>query len=142
MSLGLIRLIVGYLLLKREVQHSTLLDGTAAQELLDGLAMEHLNHSTIRLRETKHLATAAVVGWWYPVILLPHTWRTWSTDQLRAVLTHELSHVYQRDFLSNLYAEISRSIYFYHPLMHWLVARLRLEQELAADAAAAESTGG
>tara|TARA_R110002111_G_scaffold153375_1_gene220209 strand:- start:177154 stop:179835 length:2682 start_codon:yes stop_codon:yes gene_type:complete len=141
-SLGLLRLCVGYVLLKREVQHSTALGGTAAQELLDGLLLEQNSALSVHLRETKQLATAAVVGWWRPVILLPQNWRTWSADQLRAVLTHELSHIHRQDFLSNLYAEISRSIYFYHPLMHWLVARLRLEQELAADAAAAQSSGG
>ncbi|MCA9015791.1 MAG: DUF1559 domain-containing protein, partial [Planctomycetaceae bacterium] len=140
LTAGFLRLCVGYILLKREVKHSTELDGTSARELLDGLLLEH--SSVISLRESTRLATAAVVGWWHPVILLPETWRGWSTDQLRAVLTHELTHILQGDFLSNLCAEISRSVYFYHPLMHWLVARLRLEQELAADAAAAHSSGG
>ncbi|QDU11016.1 DUF1559 domain-containing protein [Gimesia aquarii] len=141
-SLGFTRLCVGYFLLKQELKHTTDLDGTDVRELLDGLLREHNYSSTIRLRETQRLATAAVVGWWRPVILLPHVWRTWSADQKTAVLTHELSHILQRDFLSNLCAEISRSIYFYHPLMHWLAARLRLEQELVADAEAARSSGG
>ena len=34
------------------------------------------------------------------------------------------------------------SLHFYHPLLHWLMSRLRLEQELAADAAAASVSGG
>lgn len=142
MALGLMRLGLGYILLRREVQRSCSLEGTAARDLLDDILIKQTNRPSIRLKETQCLATAAVVGWWRPVILLPDSWRTWSHDQLRAVLTHELAHINQRDFLSNFYAEISRSIHFYHPLMHWLVARLRLEQELAADAAAAKSSGG
>jgi hypothetical protein len=39
-------------------------------------------------------------------------------------------------------AQLSLAIHFYHPLVHWLAARLRLEQELAADATAAELSGG
>ena len=31
-------------------------------------------------------------------------------------------------------AQLSLALHFYHPLAHWLAARLRLEQELAADA--------
>ncbi|MCH9654215.1 MAG: M56 family metallopeptidase [Planctomycetes bacterium] len=141
-TFGLIRLCIGYFLLRREIQHSDSLNGTSARELLDGLLLERNKRSSIRLLETKRLATAAIIGWWRPVILLPHTWMAWSSDQLRAVLTHELAHSEQRDYLSNISAEICRSIHFYHPLMHWLVARLRLEQELAADAAAAQSSGG
>ncbi len=34
------------------------------------------------------------------------------------------------------------ALYFYHPLVHWLAARLRLEQELAADALGARFAGG
>ncbi len=34
------------------------------------------------------------------------------------------------------------ALYFYHPLVHWLTARLRLEQELAADALGARFAGG
>ncbi len=140
--LGLLRLSIGYILLKRELKHSTSLANTPARELLDQLSTEQNCRSSIRLQETKRLATPAVIGWWRPVILLPQTWRTWSDDQLRAVMTHELAHILRGDFLSNFCAEISRAVHFYHPLMHWLVARLRLEQELAADATAAASSGG
>jgi type II secretory pathway pseudopilin PulG len=33
-------------------------------------------------------------------------------------------------------------VHFYHPLVHWLAGRLRLEQELAADSVAARIAGG
>ncbi len=76
------------------------------------------------------------------MILLPKGWSQWSREQLRAVLAHELAHIQQHDYLTILGAELSRSLYFYHPLIHWLVSRLRLEQELTADEAAAETSGG
>ena len=39
-------------------------------------------------------------------------------------------------------AQLAVALHFYHPLAHWLAARLRLEQELAADAWAARLSGG
>lgn len=137
-----LRLLYGYHSLKRLVRKATPLHGTAAEEALAVLAAEQQIPHPLKLGEHSALSTAVVIGWWRPVILLPTAWREWNSEQLRAVLAHELAHIRQRDYLTILGAELSRSLYFYHPLVHWLVARLRLEQELSADAAAATSTSG
>ena len=42
--------------------------------------------------------------------------------------------VVRGDFLTGLIAQLSVALHFYHPVAHWLAKRLRLEQELAADA--------
>ena len=140
--LGLIQLIAG-LVSVRAYRRATqpLADRTLA-ELADCLRAELSLTRPVELRESDHLATAATVGWRRPVILLPRTWRTWTADQCRAVLAHELAHVARGDYLACVLAQLSVALHFYHPLVHWLAARLRLEQELAADAAAAELTGG
>ena len=88
------------------------------------------------------LATPATIGWRRPLLLLPGDWRDWGPDERRAVLAHELAHVRRGDFLAGLAAQLGLSLHFYHPLAHWLAARLRLEQELAADAWAARLSGG
>jgi hypothetical protein len=81
------------------------------------------------------------MGWRHPVILLPTAWREWPEEELRAVVAHELAHVRARDWPTWLVAQIAVTLHFYHPLVHWLARRLRLEQELAADATAAAVTG-
>jgi beta-lactamase regulating signal transducer with metallopeptidase domain len=58
------------------------------------------------------------------------------------VLGHELAHISHNDYFAVLMAQFSIALHFYHPIVHWLAGRLRLEQELAADAAAAELAGG
>lgn len=73
---------------------------------------------------------------------LPLEWREWSADERRAVLAHELAHACRGDYLSSLVAQVSLIIHFYHPLLRWLAQRLRLEQELAADAVGAAVCGG
>lgn len=140
--IAMLRLLIGFVSVKRMVRLAISLNGSVAEETLDILAAEQQLTRSLRLLEHDRLTTAAVIGWWRPTILLPKDWSQWSREQLRAVLAHELAHIQQHDYLTILGAELSRSLYFYHPLVHWLVSRLRLEQELTADESAAETSGG
>jgi beta-lactamase regulating signal transducer with metallopeptidase domain len=94
------------------------------------------------LRECSGLGAAATLGWWRPVVLIPADWREWEPAELRAVLAHELAHVRRRDYLTGVFAHLCLALHFYHPVLHWAVARLRLQQELAADALGASLAGG
>ena len=91
----------------------------------------------VEVRQSDDLATAATIGWRRPVLLLPPDWTTWTAAQQRAVLAHEIVHARSHDFIALLVGQFGLALHFYHPLLHWLMGRLRLEQELAADAAAA-----
>jgi beta-lactamase regulating signal transducer with metallopeptidase domain len=96
----------------------------------------------IELREIAWLSAPATLGWRRPVILLPGDWRFWSEEERRAVLAHEIAHVERGDYLMWLAAQLALALHFYHPAVHWLAARIRLEQEFAADAMAASLAGG
>jgi beta-lactamase regulating signal transducer with metallopeptidase domain len=96
----------------------------------------------VEVRESPDLTAPATAGWRSHVILLPEDWRTWDDDERRAVLAHELAHIRRDDYLTGVMARAATALYFYHPLAHWLAARLRLEQELAADALGARFAGG
>ncbi|MGA2257104.1 MAG: M56 family metallopeptidase [Thermoguttaceae bacterium] len=73
---------------------------------------------------------------------MPADWTTWTVEQRRAVLAHEIAHARSNDFVALLVGQLGLALHFYHPLLHWLIGRLRLEQELAADAMAASVSGG
>jgi beta-lactamase regulating signal transducer with metallopeptidase domain len=98
--------------------------------------------SHVVLRQSSEVGTAATVGWRRPVILLATDWTTWSVAERRAVLAHELAHVRRCDYFLGLLVLIGRAVHFYHPLVRWLAGRVRLHQELAADAIAAAVAGG
>lgn len=140
--LGLGQVLGGLLSVRAHRRSSRKLTDPALLEQVDVLRAELSLQRPIELRESQSLATAATIGWLAPVILLPADWRGWTDDQRRAVLAHELAHVARGDFLACVLAQLSLALHFYHPLVHWLAARLRLEQELAADATAAELSGG
>ena len=111
-------------------------------ELVDVLRAELGCRRPVEVRQSDDLATAATIGWRRPVLLLPADWTTWTADQRRAVLAHEIAHARSHDFMALLVGQLGLALHFYHPLLHWLMGRLRLEQELAADAAAASVSGG
>ena len=139
---GLLRVIGGLYALRNFVHTSRPLQTPELLDQLDLLRAEMGCTPPVELRECLHLATAATVGWRRPVILLSETWRTWSEVQLRSVMAHEIAHITRGDFLAGVAAQLGVVLHFYHPLVHWLANRLRLEQELAADALAAHVVGG
>ncbi|HJT34591.1 MAG TPA: M56 family metallopeptidase [Pirellulales bacterium] len=95
----------------------------------------------VELRQSASLNTPATIGWRRPIVILPDDWRNWSETERQVVLAHEIAHIARGDYAAWLIAQLSVALHFYHPLVHWLAGRLRLEQELAADAWAAAIAG-
>jgi len=81
-------------------------------------------------------------GAWRPVLVLPKSLlATLDASRLRQVLLHELAHVKRLDLLFGWPVEIARRLFFFHPLIHWLAYRVRLERELACDQVAMAASG-
>ncbi len=140
--LGLARLGAGLWEIERLRARSRPVEDPEVDDLLQLLRAELSCTRPVELREAQPLTTPATIGWRRPVLLLPADWRTWNLDERRAVLAHELAHVRRGDFAAGVVAQLALALHFYHPLAHWLAARLRLEQELAADAWGARLSGG
>ncbi len=98
-------------------------------------------HKRVSVCELPELSGPATAGWRHCLILLPSTWRVWTTDELRCVLAHELAHVHATDFLTNLFVQINRALHGYHPLVHLLTRQLLNHLEVLADARAAHHVG-
>jgi prepilin-type processing-associated H-X9-DG protein len=141
-AFGLFRLLAGATAVRSYRRHSRPIADAALYRLVQSLRQDAGCSDEIEVRETTRLSTPATVGCFAPLVLLPDGWRDWSRDELRAVLAHEIAHVARRDFLAGLLAQVTLAVHFYHPLVHWLVGRMRLEQELAADAQGMRASGG
>jgi beta-lactamase regulating signal transducer with metallopeptidase domain len=141
-SLALIRFAIGLVALRRYRRCLQPINDPALGELVDKLARQIGCRRTIELMQSPSLTTPATMGWRRPVIVLPGDWHTWSEQERRVVLAHEMAHIARGDYLSWLLGQVSVALHVYHPLVHWLCGRLRLEQELAADAWAADLSGG
>jgi TonB family protein len=68
-----------------------------------------------------------------PSILLPAGAMEWSLERRRTVLSHELAHIARLDWLAQIFAELTRAIYWFHPLVWFAAASLRSESERACD---------
>jgi beta-lactamase regulating signal transducer with metallopeptidase domain len=141
-GLGLLRLVLGLGSVSRYRHRSRAIEDTALHDMLTALQVTMNSHHAVEIRESSDVSAPATVGWQRPLILLPADWRTWTEDERRSVLAHELAHICHVDYAAGLLARLSLIVHFYHPLAYWLAARLQFQQELAADALAASCVGG
>ena len=88
----------------------------------------------VEVRATPGLMEPGVVGLSRPIILLPAGIEAHLTPaQLDAVLAHELCHVRRRDNLTAAMHMLVEAVFWFHPLVWWIGARLVDERERACD---------
>ena len=77
-----------------------------------------------------------LIGIFRPVLMLPEGIQArLSTQEMDAVLAHELCHFRRRDNLTAAIHMLVESIFWFHPLVWWLGRRLMTERERACDEA-------
>lgn len=116
----------------------------AAQDVNDreALRLMHFRSSIVgventpRLKESAVVTVPATVGLLRAAILLPADWRTWSEEQLDAILVHEISHIARRDALMQTLSLVHRAIFWFSPLSWWIDRQLTELAEQASDEAA------
>jgi len=72
-------------------------------------------------------------GFAAPVILLPERFPSMDAKFQSAIICHELLHVRRRDWAHHLSEEIIRAVFWFHPAIAWLIARVRLAREQVVD---------
>ncbi|MGI9519754.1 MAG: M56 family metallopeptidase [Pirellulaceae bacterium] len=68
-----------------------------------------------------------------PIIVLPCQATMWDADRRSIVLKHELAHIQRRDTLSQLFARVVCTIYWFQPLAWLSLRQMRIEREKACD---------
>jgi hypothetical protein len=140
--MGFIHLLIGLWAVRECRRRAKLIRDPDLLALLTSTQAAMGERRNVELRELTELTSPAVAGWLRPMILLPDEWRSWPHRDLQAVLAHELAHIQRSDYLVGLVARAATALHFYHPVVHWLAARLLIQQEHAADALGARFAGG
>ena len=78
--------------------------------------------------------TPATFGLRRPVVLLPPVFETMGRDRQEAIALHELLHARRGDWPALVAEELLKAGLFFHPVVHWLVGRVRLAREQTVDA--------
>lgn len=88
----------------------------------------------IRVLSSRSFLEPGVFGVFRPVLLLPDGIAEKLTPaELHAVLAHELCHLRRRDNLATVMHMFVEAVFWFHPLVWWLGARLIDERERACD---------
>ena len=88
---------------------------------------------TVRLYQSASVRVPVTWGVLRPVVVLPPWAVSWSADERRMVLAHELAHVASFDWLFAMLGRTVCAFYWFHPGAWWIAARLREDRELACD---------
>jgi beta-lactamase regulating signal transducer with metallopeptidase domain len=88
----------------------------------------------ITLRLSTTIDSPMTMGTLRAIVLLPLSAVTLlGPEELEVVLAHELAHVRRADFFWNILQTVAETLFFFHPAVWWLSARIRHERELCCD---------
>ncbi|HEY1305268.1 MAG TPA: M56 family metallopeptidase [Vicinamibacterales bacterium] len=90
----------------------------------------------VQLLSAPGVLEPGVVGWRRPVLLLPeHIDAHLTPTELDAVIAHEICHIRRRDNLTAALHMLTEIVFWFHPAVWWIGARLLVERERACDEA-------
>lgn len=116
------------------------LDPATLSPLLQTTLKENRGRAVaLRMSETLRVPTA--LGLIQPIVVFPQ----WAIDELSAedlnhVLLHELAHLNRWDDWTNLFQQVVRALFFFHPAVWWIERKAALEREIACDDAVVART--
>jgi bla regulator protein blaR1 len=111
-----------------------------AFEALESLKQSMGIQTRIGLASSDSSIEPGVFGIFRPVLLLPAGMQERLTDVgLEAVIAHELEHVRRRDNLVAAIHMLVEALFWFHPMVWWLGAKLVQERERACDEAVLQS---
>lgn len=112
------------------------------RELLDRLAHRLGVRRRVSLRHTRIIDAPSLIGWLHPTILMPEATAALSAPEIEPLVAHELAHVRRHDYAVNLVQALIVRLLFFHPGVHWLARRVRIDRESCCDDLAARCCEG
>ena len=115
------------------LQAPRIVDGIVHDTLRRLERAEGIGHS-ITIVDASGPREPGVIGIWKPVLMWPrHLTAGLSGAQIEAIVAHELCHIVRRDnLLASVQIAVS-ALFWFHPLVWWIGARLVDERERACD---------
>jgi beta-lactamase regulating signal transducer with metallopeptidase domain/HEAT repeat protein len=127
-----VRCLGGWFLLERLRRTAVPLDGSAV-EVFTACRAELGMRRRVTLAAHPLIRSPLTLGLGRPTILVSPSWSELPPQDQRGSLLHELAHLARHDDWSALLLELLRILFFFHPLLHWLLRRIECERELLCD---------
>jgi len=94
----------------------------------------------VLLRVSDHVISPMVMGLFRATVILPMSAvLRLTTEELEAVLAHELGHIRRWDYACNLLQTALETVLFFHPAVWWLSRTVRDRREICCDEIAVQS---
>ena len=88
----------------------------------------------VKVFSSQYVQSPLTMGFWKPIILLPvASLNSLSTQQVEAILLHELAHIRRHDYLVNIFVQIAEICLFFNPFMRLLLKQIKQERENSCD---------
>jgi beta-lactamase regulating signal transducer with metallopeptidase domain len=129
-----IRMLGGFIFLNRLKTKAKLIEDSALLINLDQFCKQLKIKGKVILKQSEAISSPLVMGVLKPVIIFPlGLIQALPTEEIEAILLHELAHIKRNDFLINIVINVLQVVYFYHPAFWWLNAQLDDEREYDCD---------
>ena len=123
------------------VRRASLLAPPQLRPVFARLSSQLLPGRRVDWRISGRVGSVLVTGILRPVVLFPvGLVNQLTTEEVAAILRHELIHLRRHDPFWNALQELIRAVFFYHPAVHWLCRALNREREFACDDAVLRHT--
>jgi TonB family protein len=132
-ALSLAVLVIGLVRLAWLASRATPITDGPWASIASAVAREYGVGRAVRVLRSNHASLLVTWGLTEPKVLIPESALSWSDEQIRIVLRHELAHISRGDWIAQLAGEAVRAAYWFNPLVWFACARLRVESELACD---------
>jgi beta-lactamase regulating signal transducer with metallopeptidase domain len=133
MTLLLFRAIAGVLQLSFWARRASGVDDAEWLSLTQRLAREMQIGRPVTLLQSNRACVPMTWGVVYPRILLPSDADSWLSGRRTVVLLHELAHIKRLDTLTQLLAQVSTALFWFHPAVWFAAREMRREREHACD---------
>jgi Zn-dependent protease with chaperone function len=88
----------------------------------------------VRLWLSEKIDVPATIGYLKPLILIPiASFNQLTTEQVEAILLHELAHIRRHDYLLNLVITVIETILFFNPFAQLITRHIKTERENSCD---------
>ncbi len=111
------------------------------RDIFEELKLELLQgRNQLQIRQSYQTTTPYVQGFPTPRVILPV--ESYTKDELRVILTHEMMHYKQKDLQLKLVMQIVMIFHYFNPLAWVLMFKIQKWSEYACDLRASEHVGG
>tara|TARA_R110000796_G_scaffold96719_4_gene203266 strand:- start:36346 stop:39135 length:2790 start_codon:yes stop_codon:yes gene_type:complete len=137
-----VRMLGGFYFLNRLKSGANLITDKAWLEKMSALCTSLKIKGKVLLKQSERVSSPLVMGVIKPVIIFPMGLiQALPTDEIEAILVHELAHIKRKDFLINIVINLLQVVYFFHPAFWWLKVQLDAEREFHCDDIALNQLG-